>query len=134
MRRPLVTILATLALCAGGTAAYAQALAAAALKAQEPTAGPTEDDYRIGPQDTLEINVFQLTDLNRTVKVDSGGRILLPLLGQVPASGRTSTELSTEIATRLQKSYVNNPQVTVVVNRRNRAWPATTSGTGSDRR
>jgi len=96
------------------TGARAQALAAAALNSQGPAAAPAED-YRIGPQDTLEIDVFQLNDLNRTVQVDSSGQILLPLLGQVPAAGKTSKELSTEIATQLGAKYVNNPQVTVVV-------------------
>jgi polysaccharide export outer membrane protein len=90
-------------------------LAEAALRDQAVAAGPTIDDYRIGPQDTLEINVFQLNDLSRTVQVDSGGRILLPLLGQVQASGKTSSELSDDLQTLLEKKYVNNPQVTVVV-------------------
>ncbi len=63
----------------------------------------------------MEINVFQLNDLNRTVLVDAGGRILLPLLGQVQASGKTSEQLSADIADQLGKKYVNNPQVTVVV-------------------
>jgi polysaccharide export outer membrane protein len=96
------------------TGAQAQALAAAALREQAPVSAPT-GDYRIGPQDTLEIDVFQLNDLNRTVQVDSSGRILLPLLGQLPAAGKTSKELSNDIAAQLSAKYVNNPQVTVVV-------------------
>lgn len=94
--------------------AQAQALAVAALKEQAPAAAPT-GDYRIGPQDTLEVDVFQLNDLDRTVQVDSSGQILLPLLGQVPAAGKTSRELSADIAAQLGEKYVNNPQVTVVV-------------------
>jgi polysaccharide export outer membrane protein len=98
------------------TGAQAQALAAAALREQAATAAPAAaSDYRIGPQDTLEIDVFQLNDLNRTVQVDSGGQILLPLLGQVPAAGKTSKELSNDIAAQLGDKYLNNPQVTVVV-------------------
>jgi polysaccharide export outer membrane protein len=97
-------------------AARAQALAAAALKEQTAAAAsPVTGDYKIGPQDTLEVDVFQLSDLNRTVLVDSSGAILLPLIGQVPAAGKTSQELSQDIAARLGKTYVNNPQVTVVV-------------------
>ena len=97
-------------------AANAQALAAAALKDQTATAAsPVTGDYKIGPQDTLEVDVFQLSDLNRTVLVDSSGSILLPLIGQVPAAGKTSEELSQDIAGRLGQSYVKNPQVTVVV-------------------
>jgi polysaccharide export outer membrane protein len=115
MRGLLVTTMVA-ALGMGATAANAQAFAAAALRDQTAAAtAATAADYRIGPQDTLEINVFQLNDLNRTVMVDSGGRILLPLLGQVQASGKTSEQLSTDIADQLGKKYVNNPQVTVVV-------------------
>src|SRR5258708_1825648 len=102
------------ALMLTATSAQAQGLAAAALREQAAVAAPA-GDYRIGPQDTLEIDVFQLSDLNRTVQVDSGGQILLPLLGQVPAAGKTSRELSTDIAAQLGEKYVNNPQVTVVV-------------------
>lgn len=72
-------------------------------------------DYRIGPDDTLDINVFQITELTRTVHVDSGGRILLPLLGSMQASGRTPDELSVDIAEELKKSYMKDPQVTVAV-------------------
>jgi polysaccharide export outer membrane protein len=110
----LATAVAALAIGAGATAAQAQALAAAALKDQVPVAAPNSD-YRIGPQDTLEIDVFQLNDLNRTVQVDGNGRILLPLLGEIPAAGKTSEQLSHDIADQLGKKYVNNPQVTVVV-------------------
>ena len=115
MSRSLVTPIVVLMLTGMAGAASAQALAQAALRDQATAGVPAVDDYRIGPQDTLEINVFQLNDLNRTVQVDSSGRILLPLLGQVPASGRTSGELSEDLARRLEKSYVNNPQVTVIV-------------------
>ena len=73
------------------------------------------DDYRIGPQDTLEIAVFQVPDLSKTIRVDSGGTILLPLIGQMTASGRTSKQLSDELASELGKRYMNDPLVTVTV-------------------
>jgi len=115
MRRSFVLSLVAVATLSGfASSVRAQALAASALRDQT-AAVSSVDDYRIGPQDTLEINVFQLNDLNRTVQVDSSGRILLPLLGAVQASGMTSSQLSQDIALRLQKNYVNNPQVTVVV-------------------
>src|ERR1700728_512206 len=43
----------------------------------------TAEDYRIGPQDLLEISVFEAPELNRTVRVTAGGEISLPLLGTV---------------------------------------------------
>jgi polysaccharide export outer membrane protein len=123
MRRSGFTRVGALALimawgCASTDAHSATAptpLADAALRDQAVAVIAPVDDYRIGPQDTLEINVFQLNDLNRTVQVDSGGHILLPLLGQVQASGKTSSELSIDLQTLLEQKYVNNPQVTVVV-------------------
>ena len=72
-------------------------------------------DYRIGPDDKLDINVFQIAELSRTVTVDSGGKVLLPLLGSLQASGRTPGELSNDIATALKKSFMKDPQVTVSV-------------------
>ena len=75
----------------------------------------TMADYRIGTQDTLDINVFQIEELKRTVQVDSGGKILLPLIGQIQASGRTPAELSVEIADALKRSYMKDPQVIVTV-------------------
>lgn len=72
-------------------------------------------EYRIGPQDTLDINVSQLPELTKTFQVDSGGKVLLPLIGSVQAIGRTPAELSNDIAAELKKSYMKDPQVVVAV-------------------
>ncbi|WP_425998136.1 polysaccharide biosynthesis/export family protein [Caulobacter sp. DWR1-3-2b1] len=76
---------------------------------------PGDAEYRIGPKDTLDINVFQVADLTRTAQVDTGGKIILPLVGQITAAGRTPGELSSDIAASLGKSYMKNPQVVVSV-------------------
>ena len=73
------------------------------------------DDYAIGPQDTLEITVFQVADLSKTVRVESNGAILLPLIGQMNAGGRNPKQLSDDIALELSKTYMKDPQVTVTV-------------------
>lgn len=73
------------------------------------------DDYQIGAQDMIEVTVFQVTDLSKTVRVDSGGTILLPLIGQMTASGRTAKELGDDVAAELGKKYLNDPLVTVTV-------------------
>jgi len=78
-------------------------------------AASAPSDYVIGPQDTLEVNVFQVTDLTKTVKVESSGTILLPLIGQVRASGRTVKALSEDISEKLGEKYVKDPLVTVTV-------------------
>ena|SRR3569623_251962 len=112
--RIVATAVAALVVSGFAAGAQAQALAAAALKQQAPVS-PVAGDYKIGPEDTIEIDVFQLSDLNRTAQVDSSGRILLPLIGQVQAAGKTSEQLSHDIAEQLGEKYVKNPQVTVVV-------------------
>jgi polysaccharide biosynthesis/export protein len=76
---------------------------------------PESAEYRIGAQDQLEINVFGIEDLKRTVQVDSGGKILLPLVGSVQAGGRTPDELSSDLVTALKKKYMKDPQVIVTV-------------------
>jgi len=81
-----------------------------------PGPGPvTQSDYVIGPQDELDINVFQIEDLSKKVRVETSGAILLPLIGQVRASGRTVKDLSDEIAQKLGEKYVKDPLVTVTV-------------------
>jgi polysaccharide export outer membrane protein len=72
-------------------------------------------DYRVGPQDLIEITVFQVADLNRTVRVNSAGQISLPLIGLVQAGGLTIPELERAIATKLEAKYLQNPQVTAFV-------------------
>ena len=72
-------------------------------------------EYRVGPQDLLEISVFQVPDLNRTVRVNSIGQVSLPLIGTVQAGGRTVQELERDIAGKLESGYLQSPQVTVFV-------------------
>lgn len=72
-------------------------------------------EYRVGAQDLLEINVFQVNELNRTVRVNSNGQVSLPLVGVVQAGGKTVQELEKEIASKLSETYLQNPQVSVFV-------------------
>ena len=72
-------------------------------------------DYRVGALDLLEISVFQVADLNRTVRINATGFISLPLIGAVAAGGKTVSELEAEIASRLSEQYLQNPQVSVFV-------------------
>jgi polysaccharide export outer membrane protein len=81
-----------------------------------PSSNPDPRDYRIGIQDKLNITVFQVKDLTvEKMQVDATGRILLPLIGTVQAQGKTTTELSAEIASLLRAKYLKDPQVSVVV-------------------
>lgn len=73
-------------------------------------------DYKIGLFDKLNIAVFGVKELALDdVQVDSGGQIQLPLIGGVQARGKTSRQLSNEIAARLNERYLRDAQVSVVV-------------------
>lgn len=74
-----------------------------------------ETDYRLGPQDLIEVSVFGVEDLNKTVRVNSNGQISLPLIGAVMAGGRSIPELETDLATRYADGFLQRPQVTVFV-------------------
>ncbi len=82
---------------------------------QMPSTAMVRPDYIIGPDDVISVDVFQIPDLSRTVQVDSEGTILLPLLGQIPAAGRSVAQLSRQIATEYGDKYVRDPKVTISV-------------------
>jgi polysaccharide export outer membrane protein len=82
---------------------------------QTPSTNIVRPDYVIGPDDVIGVNVFQVPDLSSTAQVDSEGNILLPLLGSVPAAGRTVGQLSQQIAAAYGSKYVRDPKVTVSV-------------------
>jgi polysaccharide export outer membrane protein len=73
-----------------------------------------DTDYVMGPDDLLEIQVFQAEDLHETVRVSSEGFIEMPLIGKVPAKGMTPAALEKDIAGRLQE-YIKNPFVSVSI-------------------
>ena len=71
-------------------------------------------DYKIGPQDIVRIDVWKEPDISRTIPVRPDGKISLPLLNDVQASGLTAMQLSASLRESLAK-YLTNPQVTVTV-------------------
>ena len=72
-------------------------------------------DYRIGPDDLLEITVFEDEKLNKTVRVSSQGNISHPLLGILKVKGLTGSELEKEIRDLLTEKYMNDPHVSVFI-------------------
>lgn len=70
--------------------------------------------YRIGPGDALDIFVWRNPDVSTTVPVRPDGRITAPLLEDVPAAGRTPTELARDLEEVLSE-YIRDPLVTVTV-------------------
>jgi polysaccharide biosynthesis/export protein len=71
--------------------------------------------HLVGPFDRISVDVFGLPELSRQVQADADGRIALPLAGELSVIGKTPVQLQSEIAERLQSSYVRNPRVTVGV-------------------
>jgi polysaccharide export outer membrane protein len=113
MRRRLSSFTAAALLALGGAPALAAPASLPAPDSHGETAIP--GDYRIGPLDTLDVNVSQVAELSKPVQVDASGKILLPLVGQMQAAGRTPSELSDDIAAALKKKYMKDPQVVVAV-------------------
>lgn len=72
-------------------------------------------DYKIGPEDLLEISVFEDEKLNKTVRVSSQGNISLPLLGILKVMGLTGNELEKEIRDLLAEKYFQDPHVSVFI-------------------
>lgn len=80
-----------------------------------PMASPQATAYRIGPQDVLDISVFKVPELTKTVQVADSGTINLPLVGEIAATGRTAQEIERDLTKQLGAKYLQNPQVTVFV-------------------
>src|SRR5262245_39055545 len=72
------------------------------------------DDFVIGTEDILAINVWHEPEMSRVVPVRPDGKISLPLLGEFEASGNTAKQLEAKLVKKLD-TIVTNPQVTVIV-------------------
>lgn len=78
-------------------------------------ANNSQKEFLLGPEDILDIVVWKNDDLSqKAVVVRPDGKISMPLIGEVMASGRTANQLAGQIAGRL-KEYKDNPAVTVSV-------------------
>jgi polysaccharide export outer membrane protein len=84
------------------------------VKPQPETKAAASNDYKIGPQDILRVDVWKEPDISRTIPVRPDGKVSLPLLNDVQAAGLTAMELAGSIREGLTK-YITNPQVTVTV-------------------
>src|SRR3546814_10608412 len=65
-------------------------------------------DYVLGHNDLIDLKVFGQDNLSGEYRVDAGGAISIPLLGDVPASGRTAAELTQEVTDRLRDGYLRD--------------------------
>jgi len=105
------------------SSSFAQQIAAAAPAAKDAAAqlsgvtaqaNPLNPDYRIGPEDVLDISVWKEDGLKKEVLVRPDGGISFPLVGDIQASGNTAAELQQEITHRLEK-FISDPAVSVAV-------------------
>jgi polysaccharide export outer membrane protein len=73
------------------------------------------EEYRIGPEDALQIFVWKNETLSRVVSVRPDGKISLPLLGDVQAAGQTPRELRDTLVKRYTE-FIAAPEISVIVN------------------
>ncbi len=77
-----------------------------------------DNDYLIGPLDQLTISVFNEPELSLAgIPVDTNGYLSFPLIGQIVAKGRRTTEIRDEIKAKLDARYLRNAQVSVFVSK-----------------
>jgi polysaccharide export outer membrane protein len=75
----------------------------------------TLKDYRIGPEDLLEVQVFGVDQLTRTVRVNGRGMVSLPLIGNVEVGGLTAQQAEALVVAKLAESYLQDPQVSLFI-------------------
>jgi polysaccharide biosynthesis/export protein len=126
MRMPLLRVLFVGAMAALGAAAMPVAWAQDAT-AEGATSAPTFQpqpldtlagmnvDYRLSPNDLVDVDVFGVPELKRSVRVNFAGAVNLPLVGLVPVQGLTGEQAEKKIAAAYAEKYLKDPQVSVFV-------------------
>ena len=124
IRTPLICCVVTSAVLAFASPATARQHASARPTAAgsndkadtkaKPQAPAVAEDYRLGAGDKIRIEVYKDTQLSQAVQVRPDGKITLPLVGDILATGKTPLELRDTITTAL-KEYMTNPVVSVIV-------------------
>ena len=74
-----------------------------------------DSDYRLGPNDRVRIIVFNQPTLSSEYTLDGNGILAFPLIGNVEASGQTTSQLQRAIASKLDPEYLRNPSVSAEV-------------------
>ena len=81
----------------------------------EPMPPRYDAPYHLDAGDRLRVVVYGQEGLTNTYAIDAGGSITMPLIGAVPARGRTTAGLAAEIAAKLRKGFIREPSVAVEV-------------------
>jgi polysaccharide export outer membrane protein len=96
--------------------AYAPAPAPAAYAyAAAPMPVAYDSSYRLDAGDKLRVVVYGQEGLTNTYAIDAGGSITMPLIGSVPARGRTPASLAAEITAKLRNGFIREPSVAVEI-------------------
>jgi len=112
LRHIPIALFATLVMLPLTTPGSGSAAAPAEESGSSPT--PEQGDYRIGPEDVLDIAVWNNTAISRTVPVRPDGKISLPLLNDVQAAGLTPMQLR-EVLIKKLAEYTPTPEVSVII-------------------
>ena len=109
----IVALTTASAVCASAAGQTAAARPPSAV-APAPAASPSADEYVIGPDDVLSISFWREKDLTADVTVRPDGKVTVPLLNDIVASGRTPEQLRDAIQ-QAARAYLEDPTPTVVV-------------------
>ena len=71
--------------------------------------------YRLDAGDKLRVVIYGQEGLTNTYAIDAGGSITMPLIGSVPARGRTPAGLASDITAKLRNGYIRDPSVAVEI-------------------
>jgi polysaccharide biosynthesis/export protein len=112
----------------GAIAALRTSFAAAPPRAYAPAPAPAayayaaasmpvayDSGYRLGAGDKLRVVVYGQEGLTNTYAIDAAGSITMPLIGSVPARGRTPASLAAEITAKLRNGFIREPSVAVEI-------------------
>jgi polysaccharide export outer membrane protein len=99
------------------TVAYGQSYAPAPVAVAYAAPAPVRHDsaYHLDAGDRLRVVVYGQEGLTNTYAIDAGGSITMPLIGSVPARGRTPAGLAAEITGRLRNGFIRDPSVAVEI-------------------
>jgi polysaccharide export outer membrane protein len=119
----LILMIATSAVSAAAQKTQHQAEQGSSRSSEKPTdtgrSSPvlvsSEEDYRIGVGDVIEVQVEDMPEVSKSIRVTAAGTFLMPILGRMKAQGKTPEALGLEIADKLRGDYLKDPKVNVVV-------------------
>ena len=83
-----------------------------------------ESEYRLGPGDVVDVQVWREHDLSGEHEIDARGRLRHALAGEIAAAGATASELAERVRMRLAEDFLREPRVSValVSSARRKAW------------